>query len=95
MRREPNTRKGPARPARDRSDRAFLSAEYVLYVMPRALRKTAFVRWLHPSILPAHSRSKNGVALLAYVAGIHVLMHQQEQRRGWHRISGLPEIRKY
>jgi hypothetical protein len=40
MRREPNTRKGPAKPARDRSDRAFLSAEYVLYVMPRALRKT-------------------------------------------------------
>jgi hypothetical protein len=36
MRREPNTRKGPAKPARDRSDRAFLSAEYVLYVMPRA-----------------------------------------------------------
>jgi hypothetical protein len=23
--------------------------------------------------MPAHSRSKNGVALLAYVAGIHVL----------------------
>jgi hypothetical protein len=40
MRREPNTRKGPAKPARDRSDRAFLSAEYVLYVMPPALRKT-------------------------------------------------------
>jgi hypothetical protein len=45
--------------------------------------------------MPAHSRSKNGVASLAYVAGIHVLMQQQEQRRGWHRISGLPEIRKY
>jgi hypothetical protein len=28
-------------------------------------------------IMPAHSRSKNGVASLAYVAGIHVLMHQQ------------------
>jgi hypothetical protein len=40
MRREPNTRKGPAKPARDRSDGAFLSAEYVLDVMPRALRKT-------------------------------------------------------
>jgi len=24
--------------------------------------------------MPAHSRSKNGVASLAYVAGIHVLM---------------------
>jgi hypothetical protein len=29
--------------------------------------------------MPAHSRSKNGVASLAYVAGIHVLMHQHEQ----------------
>jgi hypothetical protein len=27
--------------------------------------------------MPAHSRSKNGVASLAYVAGIHVLIHQQ------------------
>jgi len=35
------------------------------------------------SVMPAHSRSKNGVASLAYVAGIHVLMHQQEQKRGW------------
>jgi hypothetical protein len=26
------------------------------------------------SVMPAHSRSKNGVASLAYVAGIHVLM---------------------
>jgi hypothetical protein len=25
--------------------------------------------------MPAHSRSKNGVASLAYVAGIHVLQH--------------------
>jgi hypothetical protein len=25
------------------------------------------------AIMPAHSRSKNGVASLAYVAGIHVL----------------------
>jgi len=25
------------------------------------------------SVMPAHSRSKNGVASLAYVAGIHVL----------------------
>jgi hypothetical protein len=24
--------------------------------------------------MPAHSRSKNGVASLAYIAGIHVLM---------------------
>jgi hypothetical protein len=25
--------------------------------------------------MPAHSRSKNGVASLAHVAGIHVLVH--------------------
>jgi hypothetical protein len=25
------------------------------------------------SVMPAHSRSKNGVASLAYVAGIHAL----------------------
>jgi len=25
-------------------------------------------------VMPAHSRSKNGVALFAYVAGIHVLV---------------------
>jgi hypothetical protein len=43
--------------------------------------------------MPVHSRSKNGGASLAYVAGIHVLMHQQKQRRGWHRNSGLPEFR--
>jgi hypothetical protein len=29
--------------------------------------------------MPAHSRSKNGVASLAYVAGIHVLMHQKNK----------------
>jgi hypothetical protein len=32
--------------------------------------------------MPAHSRSKNGVASLAYVAGIHVLF-EASQRRGW------------
>jgi hypothetical protein len=32
--------------------------------------------------MPAHSRSKNGVASLAYVAGIHVFAAGQ-QRRGW------------
>jgi hypothetical protein len=30
--------------------------------------------------MPAHSRSKNGVASLAYVAGIHVLMHEQKTK---------------
>jgi hypothetical protein len=32
--------------------------------------------------MPAHSRSKNGVASLAYVAGIHVLRRLQ-QRKMW------------
>jgi hypothetical protein len=30
--------------------------------------------------MPAHSRSKNGVASLAYVAGIHVLAAVQENK---------------
>ena len=29
-------------------------------------------------VMPAHSRSKNGVASLAYGAGIHVLMHHHK-----------------
>jgi hypothetical protein len=29
--------------------------------------------------MPAHSRSKNGVALLAYVAGIHVLAAEKDK----------------
>jgi hypothetical protein len=29
--------------------------------------------------MPGHSRSKNGVASLAYVPGIHVLMHQSNK----------------
>ena len=28
---------------------------------------------IFPPVMPGHSRSKNGVALLAYVPGIHVL----------------------
>jgi hypothetical protein len=32
--------------------------------------------------MPAHSRSKNGVALLAYVAGIHVLLLLREDVDG-------------
>jgi hypothetical protein len=32
--------------------------------------------------MPAHSRSKNGVASLAYVAGIHVLPHKP-LRKAW------------
>jgi hypothetical protein len=34
-------------------------------------------------VMPAHSRSKNGVASLAFVAGIHVLIADKKQRRGW------------
>jgi hypothetical protein len=30
--------------------------------------------------MPAHSRSKNGVASLAYVAGIHVLISETEEK---------------
>jgi hypothetical protein len=32
--------------------------------------------------MPGHSRSKNGVASLAYVPGIHVLICRRDQRRG-------------
>jgi hypothetical protein len=34
----------------------------------------AFVRRNGKGVMPADSRSKNGVASLAYVAGIHVLI---------------------
>jgi len=34
-------------------------------------------------VMPAHSRPKDGVASLAYVAGIHVLLRYEYQRRGW------------
>ena len=34
-------------------------------------------------VMPGHSRSKNGVASLAYVLGIHVFNAQGYQRRGW------------
>jgi hypothetical protein len=34
-------------------------------------------------VMPAHSRSKSGVASLAYVAGIHVFTVPIDQRRGW------------
>ncbi len=37
--------------------------------------------------MPAPSRLKNGVASLAYVAGIHVLIAMPQQRRGWHELS--------
>jgi hypothetical protein len=33
--------------------------------------------------MPAHHRSQNGVASLAYVADIHVLNVGLRQRRGW------------
>lgn len=36
--------------------------------------------------MPAHSRSKSGVASLAYVAGIHVLA-DPDQRHGWPETS--------
>jgi hypothetical protein len=31
--------------------------------------------------------------LPSLAAGIHVLNHESNQRRGWHRTSGLPEVR--
>ena len=34
------------------------------------------------SVMPAHSRPKDGVATLAYVAGIHALLGDKG-RRGW------------
>jgi hypothetical protein len=34
-------------------------------------------------VMPAHSRSKNGVASLAYVPGIHDFTVRANQRRGW------------
>jgi hypothetical protein len=37
------------------------------------LRPDFFVRARTPTVMPGHSRSKNGVASLAYVPGIHVL----------------------
>jgi hypothetical protein len=36
---------------------------------------------LFPFVMPALSRSKNGVALLAYVAGIHVI--QARAKKTW------------
>jgi len=33
--------------------------------------------------MPGHSRSKNGVASLAYVPGIHVFRAFEQERRGW------------
>jgi len=33
--------------------------------------------------MPAHSRSKNGVASPAYVAGIHDFGFRRDARRGW------------
>jgi hypothetical protein len=35
------------------------------------------------AVMPAHNRSKNGVASLAYGGGIHALLSQLHQRRGW------------
>jgi len=36
-----------------------------------------------PVVMPGHSRSKNGVALLAYVPGIHVFLANVMSERGW------------
>gem|GEM_PF-2681689 len=35
------------------------------------------------SVMAGHSRSKNGVALLAYVPAIHVFLADTPRRRGW------------
>ena len=34
-------------------------------------------------VMPAHSRSENGVALLAYVAGIHVFLAGSTSSKAW------------
>ena len=34
-------------------------------------------------VMPAHSRSKNGVASLAYVPGIHVFRFWQSESKSW------------
>jgi hypothetical protein len=44
--------------------------------------------------MAGHSRSKNGVASLAYVPAIHVFLAAKALRRGCRRNSGLPEFRK-
>jgi len=36
------------------------------------------------SVMPAHSRPKDGVLTHAYVAGIHAFTTSQQARRGWH-----------
>jgi hypothetical protein len=41
--------------------------------------------------MPAHSRSKNGVASLAYVAGIHVLNAASKQDMDGRNKSGHDE----
>jgi hypothetical protein len=45
-------------------------------------------------VMAGHSRSKNGVASLAYVPAIHAFVLADALRRGCHRNSGLPEFRK-
>jgi hypothetical protein len=44
--------------------------------------------------MAGHSRSKNGVASLAYVPAIHAFVLADALRRRCHRNSGLPEFRK-
>jgi hypothetical protein len=44
------------------------------------IRKNAFFVHATVFVMPAHSRSKNGVASLAYVAGIHVFTRASNQR---------------
>jgi hypothetical protein len=54
--------------------------------LPRGVDAATDFAALHPRyflVMPAHSRSKNGVASLAYVAGIHVFAVPINQRRGW------------
>jgi hypothetical protein len=36
-----------------------------------------------PDVMPGLSRSKNGVASLAYVPGIHVSKLNSKAKRGW------------
>ncbi len=43
--------------------------------------------------MPAHPGPAFGRPECKLVAGIHVFKTDQDQKRGWHRNSGLPEFR--
>jgi hypothetical protein len=43
----------------------------------QSIKSASVGRVVRAAVMPAHSRSKDGVASLAYVAGIHVLATKQ------------------